>query len=69
MLFVGGLTEAATEAELHQVFSLVGEVASIKLLPSRGCAFVQYRDPGSAKVAITMLQKQVVAGAPIRINW
>lgn len=60
-LFVGGLSGQVTEQQLHSTLSLVGELASIKLLPSKGCAFVQFKDAAAAKAAITMLQKQVTA--------
>lgn len=66
---MGGLSDAVSEAELQHVFSLVGELVSVKFLPSRGCAFVQFKDPAAAKAAMTMLHKQVLAGSQIRISW
>lgn len=68
-LFVGGLTDKLTEEDLRGMFSLYGDLISVKCLASKGCAFVQYTSTAAAKAAMTMLQDQVVAGSPIRISW
>ena len=47
-----------TEEELQNTFSLFGGLLSVKCLPSRGCAFVQFSNAAAAKAAMTMLQEQ-----------
>ena len=58
-LFVGGLTDKLTEEDLRGMFSLYGDLISVKCLASKGCAFVQYTSTAAAKAAMTMLQDQV----------
>ena len=61
-----------TEEELQNTFSLFGALLSIKCLPSRGCAFVQFSNAAAAKAAMTMLQEQastmLTAHAPFTLN-
>lgn len=68
-LFVGGLTDAASEEDLRAMFSLFGDLVSVKCLAAKGCAFVQYQTAAAAKAAMTMLQDQMIGGAPMRISW
>jgi len=58
-LFVGGLTDAASEEDLWGMFGLFGDLVSVKCLAAKGCAFVQYQTAAAAKAAMTMLQDQV----------
>lgn len=49
-----------TEEDLRGMFSLYGDLISVKCLASKGCAFVQYTSTAAAKAAMTMLQDQVL---------
>lgn len=65
-LFVGGLTDKLTEEDLRGMFSLYGDLVSVKCLTAKGCAFVQYTNAAAAKAAMTMLQDQVSLISHIR---
>lgn len=67
--FVGNVTEGVTEADLNQVFRRCGEIASIKLLRAKGCAFVTYAERASAERAIVELHGKVCALLDRRVAW
>ena len=46
-LWVGGITPHITQQDLHDAFYPYGEVAEIKLLPERRCAFVTTPSPAA----------------------
>lgn len=77
-LYVGDLDREITEAQLYELFSQVGPVASIRVCRdaetrrSLGYAYVNYNsavDEKAAERAMEALNYQVVNGKPIRIMW
>ena len=50
-LWVGGLSEAEGEADVHRLFYAYGEMRGIRMLPSKACAFVQFVSRHSAEEA------------------
>lgn len=73
-LFVGNLSYDATEAELRQHFSTVGQV-SYCYLPAdretgrpRGFAFVEFTDDAAAHEAINRLNNQPFRGRPLAVK-
>jgi RNA recognition motif-containing protein len=73
-LYVGNLSFDATQEDLRQLFSEVGEVVDLKVIEdrdtgrSRGFAFVTMATPELAKEAIAKLDGQEVGGRPLRVN-
>lgn len=56
-VWVGNVNaEIVTEAQLQQIFSQCGKIESVKVLPTRYCAFINYLTPEAAVSAITVLQ-------------
>lgn len=61
-VFVGGLHRCASKDDIHEVFSQVGEVKSIRMAmdrwsnKNRGYAFVRYRTVEQARRALTELK-------------
>uniref|UniRef100_A0A8C4S5Z9 Uncharacterized LOC114652742 n=1 Tax=Erpetoichthys calabaricus TaxID=27687 RepID=A0A8C4S5Z9_ERPCA len=55
-VWVGNVTNYISEIVLRKVFSSVGEIHSIRMLPSRRCAFVNYKESKAAELAIKTLQ-------------
>jgi cold-inducible RNA-binding protein len=73
-LFIGNLPYAASEAELREHLSSVGEPAQI-VLPvdretgrPRGFAFVDYADRGVAEEAIRRFNQQPFKGRPLAVS-
>eukprot|EP00271_Cylindrocystis_brebissonii_P011619 TRINITY_DN29496_c0_g1_i1.p1 TRINITY_DN29496_c0_g1~~TRINITY_DN29496_c0_g1_i1.p1 ORF type:complete len:779 (+),score=217.99 TRINITY_DN29496_c0_g1_i1:291-2627(+) len=77
-LYVGDLDREVTEAQLYELFSQVGPVASIRVCRdavtrrSLGYAYVNYNstvDESAAERALEALNYQAVNGRPMRIMW
>jgi RNA recognition motif-containing protein len=73
-LFIGNLPYAATEADLRQHLSSVGEPTQI-VLPTdretgrpRGFAFVDYEDRTVAEEAIRRFNQQLFLGRPLAVS-
>lgn len=73
-LFIGNLPYTASEAELRQHLSSVGEPASV-VLPvdretgrPRGFAFVDYADRAVAEAAIKQFDQQPFKGRPLAVS-
>jgi RNA recognition motif-containing protein len=73
-LFIGNLPYAASEAELREHLSSVGEPAQI-VLPvdretgrPRGFAFVDYADRAVAEAAISKFDQQPFKGRPLAVS-
>lgn len=52
-LWIGNVGLSVTEEHLQNYFEKFGEIVSLKILHSSGCAFVNYKSAESAKSAIT----------------
>jgi len=72
-LYVGNLPWSASEDDLKDLFSPVGEVLSAKLITdretgrSRGFGFVEM-ETADANAAISQLNGQDYGGRPLRVN-
>ncbi|KAK5574862.1 hypothetical protein RB653_010116 [Dictyostelium firmibasis] len=67
-IFVGDLTPIAQEQTLNNIFKEFGEITSIRLFPSRGFAFVNYRDSESCSRAIAGMNGCMVDGNPVKVG-
>lgn len=73
-LFVGNLPYKATEAELREHFSTVGEVSYLSVPTDRetgqprGFAFVEFNDRSQAEKAIRELNNQPFKGRPLAVS-
>lgn len=73
-LFVGNLPYDATEAELREFFSAVGQVSYVHLPKDRdtgkprGFAFIEFNDRAQAEEAIRRFNKQLFKGRPLAVN-
>ncbi len=72
-IYVGNLPWSASEADLRDLFSTVGEVHSVAVITdretgrSRGFAFVEMDDADADK-AINQLSGRDMGGRPLRVN-
>jgi RNA recognition motif-containing protein len=72
-IYVGNLPWSASEAEVRDFFSTVGEVHSVAVITdretgrSRGFGFVEM-DDGDADKAINELNGREMDGRPLRVN-
>jgi len=73
-LFVGNLSWDASEEELKQLFTTVGEVVSVKIIQdrntgkSKGFGFVEMKDEAAGQAAIQTLNDSNFYGRPLRIS-
>ena len=73
-IFVGGLALTITEAELRQVFTPYGRVASVQILQeretgrSRGFGFVEMPSASEAQAAIEGLNGRALEGGLLTVN-
>ncbi|KAI8809419.1 hypothetical protein BJ742DRAFT_236461 [Cladochytrium replicatum] len=75
-LYVGNLDIRCTEVILHQLFAVMGEIASVKIVhdknpPNSGYCygFVEYKDRASAEAAVVKMNGKKVLSGEIRVNW
>jgi RNA recognition motif-containing protein len=73
-LYVGNLPFDVTEDQLHEIFSVHGQVASTKLITdfntgrSRGFGFVEMRTEEEAKNAIEKMNKARIGDRELVVN-
>lgn len=73
-LYVGNLPESSTETELLQAFAGYGKVDSVRIITdretgrSRGFAFVDMADSGSAEKAVAALNGSDLGGRTIQVT-
>src|SRR2546427_2036354 len=73
-LFVGNLPYDATEDEIRQHFSSVGNLSYVSIPvdretgKKRGFAFVEFADPQQAQEAIRQFNNQPFKGRPLAVN-
>mgnify|MGYP003574456129 CR=1 FL=1 len=73
-LYVGNLDYSTTEHTLEELFSQVGEVASVNLITdrmtgrSKGFAFVEMTESDAAKNAISQLNGKTVGERAIKVD-
>lgn len=73
-LYIGNLSYQAVQADLEELFSQVGTVASASVVSdratgqSRGFAFVEMSSDEEAQAAIEKLDGQPIRGRAIKVN-
>jgi pre-mRNA-splicing factor RBM22/SLT11 len=69
-LFVGGVDEQHTENDLRNEFFQHGEVANVRLVPEKHCAFVEFYTREGAEEAMRKLHnKLTIKGGFLRLAW
>ena len=73
-LYVGNLSYNTEEAQLEQLFSTLGEVASVRLVRdretgrSRGFGFVEMADEAGGRAACDQLNQRELDGRRLTVN-
>ncbi|XP_061102396.1 uncharacterized protein si:dkey-33c12.4 isoform X2 [Conger conger] len=68
-VWVGNLVPTVTGNTVHSLFSTVGPVHSVKMLPSRRCAFVNYTRKGNCETAIKEFHGKGLEGAVLSVRY
>lgn len=69
-LYVGGVTPEITEDDLRDAFYTHGELAGVRKVASRFCAFVTFTERSAAeKAAEALHNKLVIKGVRLRLMW
>lgn len=74
-VYIGSIDRCVTQAQLHALFSQFGQLDKVLLQMdmntgmSRGFAFLSYRDPKDANLAIQTMSGQMLAGRPLKTGW
>jgi RNA-binding protein 23/39 len=74
-VYVGGLESRVTTQHLFALFRPLGQLRKVSIQLdiatglSRGFAFLSYRDPTEANLAIHAMSGQLLAGRPLKTGW
>jgi RNA-binding protein 39 len=74
-VYVGGLDPSVSEEHIFALFSQFGQLEKVSMQmdpstnSSRGYAFLSFRDPKEANLAIQTMSNQVLAGRPMKTGW
>ncbi|KAL7477666.1 hypothetical protein ACHAW6_003470 [Cyclotella cf. meneghiniana] len=74
-VYVGSIDRGVTQAQLYALFSGFGPLEKVLLQMdtttgiSRGFAFLSYKDPKDANLAIQTMSGQLLAGKPLKTGW
>jgi len=74
-VYVGGLDVSVTEEHLFALFSQFGQLEKVAMQMDpgsqnhKGFAFLSFRDPKVANLAIRTMANKVLAGRPVRTGW
>lgn len=74
-VYIGGLDPSVTEEHIFALFSQFGQLEKVTMQmdpatkTSRGYAFLTYRDPKEANLAIQTMSNQLLAGRPLKTGW
>ncbi|NWT26433.1 TTC31 protein, partial [Cardinalis cardinalis] len=67
-LWVGNVTSHITEKVLRCAFGRFGEIRSVRLLPGRRCAFINFRGKAEAEEAFRAMQGATVEGSKLLLQ-
>ncbi|KAK2182466.1 hypothetical protein NP493_353g06016 [Ridgeia piscesae] len=68
-LWVGNVKPEVSQDKLHTMFAKYGEVASVRCLPDKFCAFINFKSKQSAEKAMAALQGVECAGKYLLIRF
>lgn len=68
-LWVGNVSHEISEKQLVDLFSKFGVVVSVRLLPEKYCAFINFRDKTSPGLAMKTLQNYEMGGERLLIRY
>ncbi|KAJ4448650.1 hypothetical protein ANN_00040, partial [Periplaneta americana] len=68
-LWVGNITQNVSEKQLIELFSRFGVVLSVRLLPEKFCAFINFRDKSAPGPAMKHLQGKDMGGERLLIRY
>ncbi|XP_059701482.1 tetratricopeptide repeat protein 31 isoform X3 [Haemorhous mexicanus] len=67
-LWVGNITSHITEKVLRRAFGRFGEISSVRLLPGRHCAFINFRGKAEAEEAFRAMQGATMEGSKLLLQ-
>jgi pre-mRNA-splicing factor RBM22/SLT11 len=69
-LWLGGVDEKTTEADIKDKFSPFGQISSVHIVPLKSCAFVTFLFRSSAEEAAAKFYNNLILdGHNIRLDW
>jgi len=68
-VFVGNLDTTVDDLELRRIFSVYGQIASVKIPAGKACGFIQFMTRPAAEKAIADMNGQTIASHRVRCSW
>lgn len=70
ILYAGGLDERISEQDLRDNLCAHGEIETIKMVPSKACAFVTYTSrEGAEKAVAELFNKLFIKSLKVKLMW
>lgn len=57
------------EAELRHIFAHCGDMTSVRVIPHRGCGFINFRTHEEALSAIEDMDGRTIRGQVLQVRW
>ena len=68
-IFIGGVSPYASEEDIVNYFLPFGDISSVKMVPAKACAFIQFISHYSAEQAIENMNGFILGASKLKVSW